>query len=50
MKLEAFYYGAWNLDEEHPQRRQPQERVTNNSGCTDANAAQNFIVQLNTSF
>ena len=48
MKLEAFYYGAWNL-EKNIHNVVSDARVTP-SGFADANAAQNFIVQLNTSF
>ena len=48
IKLEAFYYGAWNL-EKNIHNVVTDVRGTNNS-LYDANAAQNFIVQLNTSF
>ena len=48
MKVEAFYYGSWNLD------KNIHNVVTGARGATtavyDANSAQNFIIQLNTSF
>ncbi len=48
MKLEAFYYGSWNLE------KNIHNVVTGAQGVSgsvyDANSAQNFIVQLNTSF
>ena len=48
IKVEAFYYGAWNL-EKNIHNVVSDARVTP-AGFADANAAQNFIVQLNTSF
>ena len=48
IKLEAFYYASWNLD------RNIRNVVTGapsaSTSVYDANSAQNFIVQLNTSF
>jgi hypothetical protein len=48
MKLEAFYYGSWNLHENIHNIVTGKEGVS--GSVYDANSAQNFIVQLNTSF
>jgi hypothetical protein len=48
MKVEAFYYGSWNLHENIHNVVTGAEGVS--GSVYDANSTQNFIVQLNTSF
>jgi hypothetical protein len=52
MKVEAFYYGSWNLHENIHNVVTGSQGLSGTSGSSiyQTNAAQNFIVQLNTSF